>query len=322
MVPAGKSAAICLSDNNPSFVLIFHPLECKDEGACPAAVKERVMTQTDPHGTKLPLKVAERSFPRLTNIPVKDIVVYIFVMTTIGYIIFRGASEQGYHWQWYRVPQYLFDFKDGIFTLGPLLEGLKITLYITLVSMVLTYIIGLVTALLRLSDSIVGRATAKVYLEIARNTPLIVQLFFIYFVVAPILGIDRLFAAILTLSLFEGAYASEIYRSGIVSIHKGQWEACHSLGLTKFDSYRKVILPQAIRRVLPPLTSQTISLIKDSSLVSVIAVYELTMQANAIVAETFLTFEVYFTIAAIYLLLTTSISQLVALLERRFKVHN
>jgi len=161
-----------------------------------------------------------------------------------------------------------------------------------------------------------------VYLEIARNTPLIVQLFFIYFVVAPVLGIDRLFAAILALSLFEGAYASEVYRSGIVSLPKGQWEAAHSLGLTTFDTYRKVILPQAIRRVLPPLTSQTISLIKDSSLVSVIAVYEMTMQANAIVAETFLTFEVYFTIAGIYLVITVILSQFVALMERKFKVHN
>ncbi len=277
------------------------------------------MTKSLPQGRQLPLGVTER---RLAKFPVGHIAIYLIVMLAIAYIIVRGASEQGYHWQWYRVPRYLFIYKDGVFSLGLLLQGLEITLYITLVSMVLTYVIGLATALLRLSDSIIGRASAKVYLEIARNTPLIVQLFFIYFVIAPILGIDRLFAAILSLSLFEGAYASEIYRSGIVSIHKGQWEACHSLGLTRFDSYRKVILPQAIRRVLPPLTSQTISLIKDSSLVSVIAVYEMTMQANAIVAETFLSFEVYFTIAAIYLLLTISISQFVALLERKFKVYN
>jgi polar amino acid transport system permease protein len=280
------------------------------------------MTQSFSHGTKLPLGVVERSVSRFAKFPVVHGIIYLFVMSAMGYIIIRGALQQGYHWQWYRVTQFLFILKDGTLTFGPLLQGLRITLYITLVSMILTYVIGLLTALLRLSDSMIGRASAKVYLEIARNTPLIVQLFFIYFVVAPILGIDRLFAAILALSLFEGAYASEIYRSGIVSIHKGQWEACHSLGMTRFDSYRKVILPQAIRRVLPPLTSQTISLIKDSSLVSVIAVYELTMQANAIVAETFLTFEIYFTIAAIYLLLTTSISQLVALLERKFKVYS
>ncbi len=272
---------------------------------------------------KLPsLPLSGKSSWGLSALPFKDIFAYFFVMAGVVYVVLRGASEQGYYWQWYRITQYLYTIKDGTFTLGPLLEGLKITLHITWISMILTYVIGLVTALLRLSDSIVGRTSARIYLEVARNTPLIVQLFFIYFVVAPVLGIDRLFAAILALSLFEGAYASEIYRSGIVSLHKGQWEACHSLGLTRFDTYRKVILPQAIRRVLPPLTSQTISLIKDSSLVSVIAVYEMTMQANAIVAETFLTFEIYFTIAGIYLFITVFLSQLVALLERKFKVYN
>lgn len=266
--------------------------------------------------------LSEKRFLSISRIPVKDVMAYLFVMAGIGYVILRGASEQGYHWQWYRIPQYLFTFKDGTFTYGPLLEGLKITLHITWISMILTYIIGLITALLRLSDSIIGRIVARVYLEMARNTPLIVQLFFIYFVVAPVLGIDRLFAAILALSLFEGAYASEIYRAGIVSLPKGQWEAAHSLGLTGFDTYRKIILPQAIRHVLPPLTSQTISLIKDSSLVSVIAVYEMTMQANALVAETFLTFEIYFTIAGIYLVITVFLSQMVALLERKFKVYH
>lgn len=280
------------------------------------------MANVPPQSAELISTVSERRFSGFPRVPIKDILVYLFVMAGVAYVILRGASEQGYHWQWYQVPKYIFTLENGEFTLGPLLIGLKVTLHITWISMILTYSIGLITALLRLSDSIIGRAFARVYLEIARNTPLIVQLFFIYFVVAPILGIDRLFAAILALSLFEGAYASEVYRSGIVSLPKGQWEASHSLGLTLFDTYRKVILPQAIRRVLPPLTSQTISLIKDSSLVSVIAVYEMTMQANAIVAETFLTFEIYFTIAGIYLVVTVILSQLVALLERKYKVHH
>lgn len=279
------------------------------------------MDDGTPQSAKIGATFSKENFV-LSKIPIKDIIAYVLVVTSIIYVILRGASEQGYFWQWYRVPQFLFTMEDGTFTLGPLLEGLKMTLHITWISMILTYAIGLITALLRLSDSIIGRVFARVYLEVARNTPLIVQLFFIYFVIAPVLGIDRLFAAILALSLFEGAYASEIYRSGIVSLPKGQWEAAHSLGLTRFDTYRKIILPQAIRRVLPPLTSLTISLIKDSSLVSVIAVYEMTMQANAIVAETFLTFEVYFTIAAIYLFITVFLSQLVGLLERKSKIYN
>ncbi|MCP4689255.1 MAG: amino acid ABC transporter permease, partial [Desulfobacterales bacterium] len=172
-----------------------------------------------------------------------------------------------------------------------------------------------------LSDSAGARLIARLYLEAARNTPLLVQLYFVYFIVAPVLDIERMSAAVLALSLFEGAYASEIYRAGIVSVNKGQWEASYSLGMSRIQSYRHIILPQAIRRILPPLTSQAISLIKDSSLVSVIAVYEMTMQANAIVAETFLVFEVYFAIAAIYLVMTVLLSQLVNVMENRFRVN-
>jgi polar amino acid transport system permease protein len=109
-------------------------------------------------------------------------------------------------------------------------------------------------------------------------------------------------------------------RAGIVSIHKGQWEAAHSLGLTTFHTYRYIILPQAIRRLLPPLTSQAISLIKDSALVSTIAVYELTMEGRAIVADTFMTFEIWFTVAAIYLVVTIILSLVVTIMEVRFKV--
>ena len=185
------------------------------------------------------------------------------------------------------------------------------------ISLVLAFAIGLTTALFRLSDSFVARAIAQVYLETSRNTPLLIQLFFIYFVAGPVIGLGRFPSAVLALSLFEGAYISEIFRAGIVSIHRGQWEASHSLGLSVFDTYRCIILPQAIRRILPPLTSQAISLIKDSALVSTIAIYDLTMQGQQIVAETFLTFEIWFTVAAIYLVVTLMLALLVKLLEDR-----
>jgi polar amino acid transport system permease protein len=141
-----------------------------------------------------------------------------------------------------------------------------------------------------------------------------------YFVVAPILDIERFTAGVLALSLFEGSYASEIYRAGIVGVNKGQWEAAHTLGLSTYQSYRYIILPQAIRRILPPLTSQAVSLIKDSSLVSVIAIYEMTMYANEIASETFLVFEIFFTIAAIYLALALVLSRIVAYFEKRYRV--
>lgn len=233
------------------------------------------------------------------------------------WILALGTREMGYHWQWYRIPRFLFTTDGDAWTAGPLLQGLGVTLAISALSLLCTLILGLTTALFRLSDSFSARAIARGYLELIRNTPLLIQIFFVYFVAAPVLNIGAFASAILALSLFEGAYAAEILRAGIVSLHRGQWEAAHSLGLGAFDTYRDVILPQAIRRVLPPLAGQGISLIKDSSLVSTIAIYELTMQGQRIVAETFLAFEIWFTVAAIYLILTFGLSLVVHMLERR-----
>ena len=113
---------------------------------------------------------------------------------------------------------------------------------------------------------------------------------------------------------------TEIFRAGIQSIHKGQWEAAHSLGLSTFDTYRDVILPQAIRRILPPLTSQIITLIKDSALVSIVSLSDLALQARIIAADTFLTFEVWFTAAAIYLVILVTLSTVVFYMEKRYKI--
>jgi len=197
---------------------------------------------------------------------------------------------------------------------------LLVTCRITLVSFVLAFVIGLVTALLRLSRSMVCAALARVYLEVVRNTPLLVQIFFVYFVLGPILGISRFYAAVLALSFFEGAYASEIIRAGIVSIPREQWDAAYSLGLSKPGAYRKVILPQAIRWILPPLTSQAISLVKDSALVSTIAVYGLTMRGQEIISETYLVFEVWFTVAAMYLALALLLSTVINVMEHRLRI--
>ena len=243
---------------------------------------------------------------------------YLLFLAVLALLFQRGSESLGYNWQWYRVPKYLFNWEGGRFMAGPLLQGLEITFEITGISLLLAFAVGLATALLRLSPSFVGRVVARVYLEIIRNTPLLIQIFFIYFVLAPVLDMEAMTAAVLALSLFEGAYASEMFRAGIMSIENGQWEAAHSLGLSTFDTYRFVILPQAVRRVLPPLTSQAISLIKDSALVSTIAIWDLTMQGQAVVSETFLTFEIWFTVAAIYLVITLSLSTLVHAMERRF----
>lgn len=237
---------------------------------------------------------------------------YVLTMTAIVWTVLHGAEASGYHWQWYRVPRFLIR-PDG--SPGPLLHGAGITLLVSSLGFVGAGVLAMITALLRLSDSIVGRAMARVYLESIRNTPLLVQIFFIYFVVAPIIDIDRLAAAVLALSLFEGAYASEIIRAGILAVPKGQWEGAWSLGMSPGTVYGRIILPQALRHGLPPLTSQGVSLIKDSALVSTIAIFDLTMQGQAIVAETFLSFEIWFTVAGMYLVATWSLSGLAKRLE-------
>ena len=251
-----------------------------------------------------------------------DILKFLLVIAFLTWLVARGTERLGYNWQWYQVPKYIFSLENKRLVAGPLIEGLFVTLKITGVSLVLSFSFGLITALFRLSASMVARYAARVYLEVIRNTPLLVQLFFIYFVISPVLDISRFTSAVLALSLFEGAYASEIFRSGIVSIPAGQWEAAYTLGLSKFDTYRAVILPQAIKRMLPPLTSQAVSLIKDSALVSAIAIYDLTMQARAIISETYLTFELWFTVAAIYLLVTATLSVTVSIMENRMRVEN
>ncbi len=249
---------------------------------------------------------------------IRDLVLYVLTCIGLVWLVLRGAEQLGYQWHWRQVAHHLIVMGDGSLTAGPLIRGLLVTMEITLVSLVLAGGIGLTVALLRLSSSRLGRCAARVYLESIRNTPLLVQIFFFYFVVAPLFDIGRTTTAILALSLFEGAYVSEIIRAGIISIGRGQWEACYSLGLSRTQSYRAVILPQALRRILPPLTSQAVSLIKDSALVSTIAVYDVTMAGRTIVADTFLVFEVWFVVAALYLTLTLSLSALASRLERRF----
>jgi polar amino acid transport system permease protein len=231
-----------------------------------------------------------------------------------------GSRNLNYNWQWYRVGEYLFTFDAQRLAAGPLLTGLLITLEISAVSLVFSTLIGLLAALMRMSTAPTARILSRCYLEVIRNTPLLVQLFFIYFVLAPILGFERFTAAVLALSLFEGAYASEIFRAGIMAIAREQWEGAYSLGLNTWQVYRRVILPQAIRKMLPPLTGQAVSLVKDSALVSTIAIYDLTMRGQEIIAETYLVFEIWFTIALLYLVVTISLSTFAAAMEKYFAI--
>ncbi len=202
---------------------------------------------------------------------------------------------------------------------GPLLDGLLVTLEIGAYSIVLGLMIGLVTAFLRLSGSFSGRLLATVYLEVIRNTPLLVQLLVFYFVLGPIFEIDRFWVAVICIAFFEGSFASEIIRGGVLSIPRGQWEASDSIGLTRAQAYRYVILPQAIPIMLPPLVGILVNLIKHSAIVSVIAVFDLTTAGLDIISETFMAFEIWIVVAAMYLAVTITLSVLVGLLEKRMR---
>ncbi len=249
-----------------------------------------------------------------------DLIKFVAASALILWLVYTGGTHSHYHWQWYRVPQYFGQFSHGEFIRGPLLRGVVITLQVSIVSFLLSSLMGLATALCRLSNLISLRIIARSYLELIRNTPLLVQLFFIYFVIAPVLDLSRFTSAVLALSLFEGAYASEIIRAGIIAIPRGQWEASASLGLSRYRIYRHIVLPQAMAQMIPPLAGQTISLVKDSALVSTIALYDLTMEGQMIIAETYMVFELWFTIAGVYLILTMALSLVTRQMEHHFAI--
>lgn len=203
---------------------------------------------------------------------------------------------------------------------GPLLHGLWVTLWISAVASVIGLIIGLITGLCRISRNITLRQLSTIYVEIIRGTPLLVQIFIVYFFFGTVLNIDRMAAGIGALAIFAGAYVAEIIRAGIQSIPKGQMEAARSLGMNTPQAMIHIILPQAFKRTLPPLAGQFISLIKDSSLVSVIAITDLTKSGREVITSTFATFEIWFVVAFLYFLLTSVLSQVIAWVERRLAV--
>jgi polar amino acid transport system permease protein len=204
--------------------------------------------------------------------------------------------------------------------LGPLMHGLWTTLWLSAVSSVFGLFLGLITGLARVSKNITLRGLAITYVECIRGTPLLVQIFIAYFLLGTVFNLSRNVCGVGALALFAGAYVAEIVRSGIQSISKGQTEAARSLGMTMFQTMWDVILPQAFKRILPPLSGQFISLIKDSSLVSVIAITDLTKSGKEIITSTFATFEIWIVVAAMYLLVTSLLSQLVFYMERRLAV--
>ena len=248
-----------------------------------------------------------------------EAVQFLVLMALLLLLVLKGANSMGYDWKWEKVPRYIYRVIDGELIWGPLMKGLFVTLDISLWAGLIAMGIGLVTALLRMSGSIVGSAISWVYIEVIRNTPILVQMLIFYFIIAAVLGIPRQWAGILCLAFYEGAFAAEIIRGGIVAVRKGQREAAQSLGFSGYDMYRDIILPQAVPIMLPPLGGIIVNLVKHSSIVSVIAVFDLTTQARTVVSDTFMAFEIWLTAAAMYLVVTVTLSIGVAWLERRYR---
>ena len=215
-----------------------------------------------------------------------------------------------------------FDFDLIVRSFPLLLVGAGVTVQITAFSVSLGMLIGMFVGIARLSNRWIIKTLAAMYVDFIRGTPLLVQIFLIYFALPIIVGqrIDPFIAAITACSINSGAYVAEIFRGGIQSIDKGQMEAGRSLGMTWGQTMRHIILPQAFKRIIPPLGNEFIAMMKDSSLVSVIGFEELTRRGQLIIARTYGSFEIWLSVAFIYLIMTFTISRLVDYLERRYKI--
>ncbi|MEH6907807.1 MULTISPECIES: amino acid ABC transporter permease [Neobacillus] len=203
-----------------------------------------------------------------------------------------------------------------------LLKGLQVTLYIFVIAIILGFLIGLVIALLRLAPSKILNWIAKIYVDAIRGTPFIVQLFFIYFGVnsLQIVSLNSTTAGIVTVAINAGAYFAEIIRAGIQSIDKGQTEAARSIGFTGAQTMRYVVLPQAFRRMLPTITNQSIISLKDTSLLSVIGIADLTQQGQIQASATFEAFKIWLVVGVIYFIIIYLLTILANFIERRIQL--
>lgn len=246
-----------------------------------------------------------------SNVPLGSrIAAFTVVFLFVSAIFWFAFNQLQYGWNWHAVWQYRQKF----------LQGWLVTVLISAAALCLSLLISVFFALARRSRLLMLRYLAILYVEGVRGTPLLVQILVFFYVVADAFGVSNRYAVgILTLSIFAGAYLSEIIRAGIESIGESQLESAQAIGLTTFQTYRFVILPQVVKRILPPLAGQFASLIKDSSLLSIIAVSELTLNAQEVNSFTFSTLESYLPLAVGYLLLTLPISLLSRHLEQKYR---
>jgi polar amino acid transport system permease protein len=271
----------------------------------------------------------------------------IFLIVGV-FIYYRVEIGLNYNWNWAKIPQFLFRFDEdsGKWVSNVLMWGLYNTIRLSIFGTILAIILGTIMGICRSSKVVFLRLVSGTYVETMRNLPPLVIIFIVYFFIgnhilpysglgdalegrddllvkivtfclAPPEHLTSFLSALFTMAIFEGAYITEIVRSGIQSINRGQWEAAHSLGMTKYQQMRYVILPQAFQRILPPLAGQFVSLIKDSSIVSVISIPELSFRANELMTGTLLTMEIWIVVTFMYLILTLPCSVAIQKLEVR-----
>jgi polar amino acid transport system permease protein len=204
--------------------------------------------------------------------------------------------------------------------IGLFMEGIWLTLEISALSLIISIPIGILLGLCRISRNRIIALVSGIYVEFMRGVPLLVLLIWIYFVLGKFLNLGAYWSAIMGLAFFSAAFIAEIVRAGIQSVPRGQMEAARSSGMTYSKAMRLIILPQAFRKVLPPMASQFIILIKDSSLVSVISVVDLTLVGKNLVATSFRSLEVWTFIALAYFVMTFLLSQVINYLEKKYRV--
>ena len=237
-------------------------------------------------------------------------VAHAAVVVVFASLIALAFWRLNYTWNWAGVWEYRQKFLQGWLT----------TVGLSCASLIASSMIGVVAALCLQSRLPIVEAIGRVYVELIRGTPLLVQLLIGFYVIASAIGLENRFVVgVLVLSLFSGAYMAEIFRGGLEAIPQTQRDAAKSIGLTPIQTLRFVIVPQAVRLVLPPVAGQLVSLIKDSSLLSVIAISEFTLNAQEVNSFTYSTLESYLPLAAGYLILTLPLSALSRFLEKRFR---
>jgi glutamine transport system permease protein len=218
-----------------------------------------------------------------------------------------------------------FDFKYSVMweSVPMLLTGVKLTILITIFGLLIGFALGALSGLMKISRNIVLRKIAGIYIESIRGTPIMVQVMFIYFGLPLALGmrIPPMMAGIAAIAVNSGAYIAEIVRGAFQSIERGQTEAGRSIGLTHFQTMYYVIWPQAFRRMIPPLGNQFIISLKDTSLLVVVGVGELTRTGQEIIASNFRAFEVWLTVAIMYLIMTLSLSRVFNYIEKKMDIN-